>query len=128
MILLNALFYVSFLEKKFDINNLNMEFLNYIDEKQISKVKMMLNIGENLGYFENNNLKIVKLINHEEKIKLINAIAILQNKEIHIDSLIKQFNNLFEEYLKELLKKTLNLKEYMKRYLFYRESITKKLY
>ena len=59
----------------------NMDFLNYNDGKQISKVKMMYNIGEKIGYFENNNLPTVKF-NHEEKAKSINSIVILPNKEI----------------------------------------------
>ena len=82
MILLNALYFESFWDKKFDPQmTQNMDFLNYNDEKQISKVKMMFKRGEKLGYYENNNLQGVKL-NREEKEKLFNAIVILPNKEI----------------------------------------------
>ena len=110
MILLNALYFESFWDKKFDPQmTQNMDFLNCNDEKQISKVKMMFKSGEKLGYYENNNLQAVKL-NYEEKAKSINAIVILPNKEIHIDSLIKQFNNqIYEEIINGLEEKNVNL-------------------
>ena len=110
MILLNALYFESFWDKKFDPQmTQNMDFLNCNDEKQISKVKMMFKSGEKLGYYENNNLQAVKL-NYDEKAKSINAIVILPNKDIHIDSLIRQFNNeMYEEIIKGLKEKNVNL-------------------
>ena len=110
MILLNALYFESFWDKKFDPQMTQyMDFLNCNDEKQISKVKMMFKRGEKLSYYEDHNLQAVQL-NYDEKAKSINAIVILPHKEIHIDSFIKFFNNeMYEQIIKGLEEKNVNL-------------------
>ena len=64
---------------------------------------------EKLGYYQNNNLKTVKL-NYEEKVKSINIVLILPKKEIHIDSLTKKFNiQIYKEIINGLEEKNINI-------------------
>ena len=101
MVLLNALYFESFWTKKFDKNHsYEREFYN-LDPKQGNiRTLMMFFSGELLNYYENDDLKAVKL-DYQSKDESTHAIIILPKMDINM--FIKNFNNEnYEEIIKGL--------------------------
>ena len=95
MVLLNAIYFEAFWKIKFDMNHTyNREFFN-IDETKVY-INLMFLRGTLLNYYENDDLKAVKL-DYDIKDNSINAIVILPKREDYleenINDLIKNMDN-----------------------------------
>ena len=95
MVLLNAIYFEAFWKIKFDMNHTyNREFFNIDDTKVY--INLMFLRGTLLNYYENDDLKAVKL-DYDIKDNSINAIVILPKREDffeeNINDLIKNMDN-----------------------------------
>ena len=94
MVLLNAIYFEAFWKIKFDMNHTyNREFFN-IDETKVY-INLMFLRGTLLNYYENDDLKAVKL-DYDIKDNSINAIVILPKRE---DYLEENINDLIKNIL-----------------------------
>ena len=109
MVLLNAIYFEAFWKKQFDINHTyNKEFYNIDSSKE--NIDLMFLRGEKLNYYENDDLKAVKL-DYNIPDNLINAIAILPKNEQFLEQSINDIienldDNLFYNIVENLNKKS----------------------
>ena len=100
IVLLNAIYFEAFWKEKFNINHTyEKEFFN-IDNTKIY-INLMFLRGKPLNYYEDDNIKAVKL-DYDIKDNSINAIAILPKNE---DLLEKNMNELIENLNEEIFYK-----------------------
>jgi len=100
IVLLNAIYFEAFWKEKFNINHTyEKEFFN-IDDTKIY-VNLMFLRGKPLNYYEDDNIKAIKL-DYDIKDNSINAIAILPKNE---DLLEKNMNELIENLNEEIFYK-----------------------
>ena len=105
MVLLNAIYFEAFWKIKFDIHQTYFrEFFN-IDETKVY-VNLMFLRGKFLNYYENNDIKAVKL-DYDIKDNLISAIVILPKQEDFIDQTINNIidnmdNDIFYDLVEKL--------------------------
>ena len=97
MVLLNAIYFEAFWKKQFDINHTySKEFYNFDNSKQY--VDLMFLRGEKLSYYENDDIKAVKLeFNIPDN--SINAIVILPKNDKFLEDSINYIIEIFDENL-----------------------------
>lgn len=109
MVLLNAIYFEAFWKKQFDINHTYIkEFYNIDNSKE--NVELMFLRGEKLNYYENDDLKAVKL-DYNIQDNSINAIAILPKSEQYLEQSINDLienldDNLFYNIVENLNKES----------------------
>ena len=97
MVLLNAIYFEAFWKKQFDINHTySKEFYNFDNSKKY--VDLMFLRGEKLSYYENDDIKAVKLeFNIPDN--SINAIVILPKNDKFLEDSINYIIEIFDENL-----------------------------
>ena len=97
MVLLNAIYFEAFWKKQFDINHTySKEFYNFDNSKQY--VDLMFLRGEKLSYYENDDIKAVKLeFNIPDN--SINAIVILPKNDKFLEDSLNYIIEIFDENL-----------------------------
>ena len=109
MVLLNAIYFEAFWKIQFDINHTyNKEFYNIGGSKE--NIDLMFLRGEKLSYYENDDLKAVKL-DYNIPDNSINAIAILPKNEKFLEQSINDLienldDNLFYNIVENLNKES----------------------
>ena len=109
MVLLNAIYFEAFWKKQFDINHTyNKEFHNIDNSKE--NIDLMFLRGEKLNYYENDDLKAVKL-DYNIPDNSINAIAILPKNEQFLEQSINELienldDNIFYDIVENLNKES----------------------
>ena len=97
MVLLNAIYFEAFWKKQFDINHTySKEFYNFDNSKQY--VDLMFLRGEKLSYYENDDIKAVKL-DFNIPDNSINAIVILPKNDKFLEDSINYIIEIFDENL-----------------------------
>ena len=115
MVLLNALYFESFWAKKFNkYHSYEREFFN-LDPKQKNIMTLMMFFrGELLNYYENDEIKAVKL-DYETKDASTHSVIILPKMDIN--TFIKNFNNeKYEEIIKGLDTEKIKVNLYLPRF------------
>ena len=97
MVLLNAIYFEAFWKKQFDINHTySKEFYNFDNSKQY--VDLMFLRGEKLSYYENDDIKAVKL-DFNIPDNSINAIVILPKNDKFLEDSLNYIIEIFDENL-----------------------------